>query len=97
MKEINTAISTLYPTKDWVISDFIITRFGAKAEAGFDNREAFQAAIDAAYADGGGVVYIPAGMNSAQQLPTRNALPCVTLAHAKSPSPCMNGMITNTC
>lgn len=57
------SIKTLYPTKDWVISDFVVTdpKFGAKAEPGFDNREAFQAAIDAAYKDGGGVVYIPAG------------------------------------
>ncbi len=37
------------------------SRFGAKAEAGFDNRQAFQAAIDAAYNNGGGVVYVPAG------------------------------------
>jgi hypothetical protein len=57
------SIKTLYPTKDWVISDFVVTdsRFGAKAEPGFDNRAAFQAAIDAAYKKGGGVVYIPAG------------------------------------
>ena len=45
------------------ISDFVVTapEFGAKAEPGFDNRAAFQAAIDAAYQSGGGVVYIPAG------------------------------------
>ena len=57
------SIPTLYPTKDWVVSDFVVTdsRFGAKAEPGFDNRAAFQAAIDAAYQSGGGVVYIPAG------------------------------------
>jgi hypothetical protein len=57
------SIKTLYPTKDWVISDFVVTDpvFGAKAESGFDNRAAFQAAIDAAYIAGGGVVYIPAG------------------------------------
>ena len=57
------SITTNYPTKDWVISDFIVTdsKYGAKAEPGFDNRAAFQAAIDAAYNDGGGVVYIPAG------------------------------------
>jgi hypothetical protein len=57
------SIKTVYPTKDWVISDFVVTdpRFGAKAEPGFDNRSAFQAAIDAAYNNGGGVVYIPAG------------------------------------
>ncbi len=57
------AIKTRYPTKDRVISDFIVTdsAYGAKAKAGFDNREAFQKAIDAAYAAGGGVVYIPAG------------------------------------
>ena len=57
------SIKTIYPTKDWVISDFVVTDpiFGAKAEPGFDNRAAFQAAIDAAYNNGGGVVYIPAG------------------------------------
>lgn len=57
------SLKTVYPTKDWVISDFIVTdpRFGAKAKPGFDNRAAFQAAIDAAYNNGGGVVYIPAG------------------------------------
>ena len=57
----DTAIATIYPTKDWVISDFPVTNFGAQAKAGFDNRESFQSAIDAAYAQGGGVVYIPAG------------------------------------
>ena len=57
------SIKTIYPTKDWVISDFVVTdpRFGAKADPGFDNRAAFQAAIDSAYKNGGGVVYIPAG------------------------------------
>lgn len=57
------SIKTVYSTKDWVISDFVVTdpMFGAKAEPGFDNRAAFQAAIDAAYEGGGGVVYIPAG------------------------------------
>jgi len=58
---IKRAIETVYPTKDWVISDFVVTDYGARAEAGFDNRAAFQAAIDAAYYDGGGVVYAPAG------------------------------------
>ena len=57
------SIKTVYPTKDWVVSDFVVTdpKFGAKAEPGFDNRLAFQSAIDAAYNNGGGVVYIPAG------------------------------------
>ncbi|MES2378945.1 MAG: glycosyl hydrolase family 28-related protein [Bacteroidota bacterium] len=57
------SIKTIYPTKDRVISDFVVTdpKFGAKAKPGFDNRSAFQAAIDAAYNNGGGVVYIPAG------------------------------------
>lgn len=57
------SIATVYPTKDWVIADFVVTdlEFGAKAQPGFDNRSAFQAAIDAAYNNGGGVVYIPAG------------------------------------
>ena len=60
---IQQSIKTLYPTKDWAISDFVVTapEFGAKAVPGFDNRAAFQAAIDAAYKNGGGVVYIPAG------------------------------------
>ena len=58
-----TSIKTNYPTKDWVISDFVVTdpKFGAKAEPGFDNRIAFQAAINAAYENGGGVVYVPEG------------------------------------
>ena len=62
-KEMTQSIKTIYPTKDWVITDFVVTdaQFGAKAEPGFDNRAAFQAAIDAAYNAGGGVVYIPAG------------------------------------
>ena len=57
------SIKTIYPTKDWVVSDFVVTdaKFGAKAQQGFDNRAAFQAAIDAASNAGGGVVYIPAG------------------------------------
>ena len=60
---VQQSIKTLYPTKDWAISDFVVTspEFGAKAMPGFDNRAAFQAAIDAAYKNGGGVVYIPAG------------------------------------
>ncbi|MEI9946304.1 MAG: glycosyl hydrolase family 28-related protein [Chitinophagaceae bacterium] len=60
---IQQSIKTLYPTKDWAIADFVVTdpKFGAKAQPGFDNRPAFQAAIDAAYNNGGGVVYIPAG------------------------------------
>jgi hypothetical protein len=61
--EMRNSITTTYPTKDWVVSDYVVTdpKFGAKAEPGFDNRAAFQAAIDAAFRDGGGVVYIPAG------------------------------------
>jgi hypothetical protein len=60
---IQQSIKTVYPTKDWVVADFVVTdpKFGAKAEPGFDNRAAFQAAIDAAHASGGGVVYVPAG------------------------------------
>jgi len=59
--EIGRAIPTVFPTKDFVISDFIVTDFGARAEPGFDNRAAFQAAINAAHEAGGGVVFIPAG------------------------------------
>lgn len=55
------AAKTVYPAKDWVVSDYVVTDFGAKAEPGFDNRAAFQAAIDAAWRDGGGVVYVPDG------------------------------------
>ncbi|GGG52736.1 immunoglobulin-like domain-containing protein [Paenibacillus radicis (ex Gao et al. 2016)] len=68
-KHMRTAITQQNAAKDWAVSDFNVLAFGAKtvamAEAEglveFDNREAFQAAIDAAYNDGGGVVYIPAG------------------------------------
>lgn len=62
-ENLGKCIQTDYPTKDWVIADYIVTDevFGAKAEPGFDNRAAFQAAIDSAYANGGGVVYIPSG------------------------------------
>lgn len=61
--KMENTITTTYSSKDWVVSDYIVTEpiFGAKSEPGFDNRAAFQAAIDAAYLDGGGVVYIPAG------------------------------------
>lgn len=63
------AIEQEHDAKDWAISDYNVLAFGAKSEEtaaqegldDFDNREAFQAAIDAAYNDGGGVVYIPAG------------------------------------
>lgn len=68
-KYMRTAIAQEHDAKDWAISDFNVLAFGAKSEATaaaeglaeFDNREAFQAAIDAAYNDGGGVVYVPAG------------------------------------
>ncbi|MCL6456633.1 MAG: hypothetical protein K6T85_01370, partial [Gorillibacterium sp.] len=68
-KYMRTAIVQEHDAKDWAISDFNVLAFGAKTEemaatedfVNFDNREAFQAAIDAAYHDGGGVVYIPAG------------------------------------
>jgi len=62
-RKIQPSIKTVYPTKDWVVSDFVVTdpRFGAEAKPGFDNRAAFQAAIDTAYKNGGGVVYVPAG------------------------------------
>ncbi|QHW29527.1 hypothetical protein GZH47_00875 [Paenibacillus rhizovicinus] len=64
-----TAIVQANDAKDWAISDFNVLAYGAKSEAtakaegldAFDNREAFQAAINAAYNDGGGVVYVPAG------------------------------------
>jgi len=62
--DLQRAVETVYPTKDYVISDFIVTDYGAKTveeDPGFDNRTVFQAAINAAEADGGGVVYIPAG------------------------------------
>lgn len=55
------SIKTVYPAKDWVISDYVVTDYGAKAQPGFDNRAAFQAAIDAAYLSGGGIVYVPVG------------------------------------
>jgi hypothetical protein len=62
-------IQTLYPSKDYVVADYAVTDFGAKTTeqaereglAGFCNRTAFQNAIDTAYENSGGVVFIPAG------------------------------------
>ena len=59
--QIGKSIQTVYPTKDNVIADFIVTDYGARAVPGFDNRKAFQDAINAAYRAGGSVVYVPAG------------------------------------
>ena len=64
-----------YDTKEWTTSDFNVLGFGAMTQemiaalpieeqakyADFCNREAFQKAIDAAYQNGGGVVYAPEG------------------------------------
>src|SRR6476620_4811232 len=41
--------------------DFVITKFGAKPNAGFDNREAINKTIDACSKAGGGRVVVPAG------------------------------------
>ena len=53
----NEAISTVYPTRDWVISDFVVTdpAYGAKAEPLTTERPS--TAIDAAY-QAGAVVHI---------------------------------------
>ncbi|MCL1788378.1 MAG: hypothetical protein FWG38_10375, partial [Defluviitaleaceae bacterium] len=64
------AIPQTFDAKDHAISDFNVLGFGAMTRemataAGltdFCNREAFQAAIDAAFHNGGGVVYAPAGI-----------------------------------
>ena len=64
------AIAQNFDAKDHAISDFNVLGFGAMTRemataAGitdFCNREAFQAAIDAAFHNGGGVVYAPAGI-----------------------------------
>lgn len=78
------SIATVYPTKDRVISDYIVTDFGAKAEPGFDNRPAFQAAIDEAYKNGGGVVYVPAGNYEFRS--TQIGYKTVRVRHGKSES-----------
>lgn len=41
--------------------DFVITQYGANAEAGFDNSNAIKTAIAACHAAGGGRVVVPAG------------------------------------
>ena len=33
------AVKTVYPAKDWVVSDYVVTDFGAKAETDFINTE----------------------------------------------------------
>ena len=49
------------PNSGYVIYNAIVTEYGAKQEAAYDNTTAFQAALDAVYENGGGTVFVPSG------------------------------------
>lgn len=57
--QVNT--SPTIPQDDVLVYTHNVTTFGAVANDAIDDTAAFQAAIDDAYADGGGIVYAPSG------------------------------------
>lgn len=64
---------TQFATDDVAIADFSVRDFGAKADGASDDTAAFQAALDAAGGNGGGVVFAPAGtyrLNGHLNVPT---------------------------
>lgn len=54
-------VDTRYPTPDIVIAGYDVTDFGADRNGGSDSTQAFQKALDAMAAEGGGTVFAPEG------------------------------------
>ena len=54
------------PTEDVVVCGYDVTEFGAKGDGTVDCAEAFQQALDAMAAAGGGAVFVPAGKYALQ-------------------------------
>ncbi len=52
---------TMYETEDWVITTHNALDYGVTANDDADDSTAFQKAINACHADGGGVIFVPAG------------------------------------
>ena len=52
---------TMYETQDLVITTDNALDYGVTADDESDDSAAFQKAIDVCYADGGGVIFVPAG------------------------------------
>ncbi|BBH23671.1 hypothetical protein Back11_50160 [Paenibacillus baekrokdamisoli] len=51
-----------YDTTDIPIASYVVSQFGSKGDGRTDDTAAFQAAMDKASSDGGGVVYVPSGV-----------------------------------
>lgn len=54
-------IDTLFNTDDILIASYNVADFGAKGDGKIDDTYSIQKAIDAAWKEGGGVVFLPAG------------------------------------
>ncbi|MBF0430086.1 MAG: hypothetical protein HQK83_02315, partial [Fibrobacteria bacterium] len=54
--------NAVYPTKEVIVADYVVTDFGADNTGLADATDAFQSAIDACYKNGGGTIWVPAGV-----------------------------------
>ncbi|MGB0744469.1 MAG: glycosyl hydrolase family 28-related protein, partial [Opitutales bacterium] len=54
-------VKSSYPTDSTIVAGYSVHEFGANADGKTDSTKAFQKALDAMYADGGGTVFVPEG------------------------------------